>query len=345
MTDSQFHTGPPAFTSLLPGTPALEPVAPLVAERIESYCGSAAIIHSLGAAGDSFAGRYLVEKDGAALFLKVFDERILELQRHSDRVAAFVSGAGVPVILPLPGEPRPFAPGFWGALFPYVDSRFSNGDERELRALGTVVGRAHARLRDFDADEIREAAAEMHRRLIGVASVIAADWLPAEFAPAVRDAVSVYCGAPLAIHDSAQMIHGDCNYTNVLVDRRTGGMFLIDFEESRAAWLNPLFDVAKVIERFVLVPGTGEPLSLGTAMLESYVSAGAKLPASVDFRRILIESNSRALLIRCDKAREGLPLPAAEWRKFIDLTALANRQTPLLDALSGAAIQLAKGAR
>lgn len=346
MTDPHFHTGPPAFTTPLPKTPGLEPVPAAVVQLVEAYCGFAAEVRSLGPVGASFAGRYKVEPEAApSQFLKVFDQRIVELQRHSDRVAAFLADADVPVVLPLPGEPRPFAPGHWGELFPYIDARFSSGDEHELRQLGSVLGRVHLRLRQFDADEIKRAGDEMHRRLIAVARAVSPDWLPAEFAPAVRDAVTVYGETPLAIHDGAQMIHGDCNYTNVLFDRGTSDLFLIDFEESRAAWLNPLFDVAKVIERFVLVPAASDPLRLGTAFLESYAGAGAQLPAAVDLRRILIESNSRALLIMCDKAREGLALPAAEWRKFIELTALASRQAPLLTALSRVAAELTQGGR
>ena len=118
----------------------------------------------------------------------------------------------------------------------------------------------------------------------------------------------------------------------MLFEEPGGRLVVIDFEESRAAWLNPMFDVAKVIERFVLVPELGHPMGLAGSFLDAYRDGGGKVAG--DLRRILIESNDRALMIMADKAREGLPLPAAEWRKFIQLKELAGRHAAFLDRLS-----------
>jgi len=160
----------------------------------------------------------------------------------------------------------------------------------------------------------------------------------ADAAMELRAAADGYAAGPLSIHDAAQMIHGDCNYTNVLIERSSARLTLIDFEESRAAWLHPAFDVAKTIERFVLVSSTDDAPSRAAALLHGYRDGGGRLPAC-DLRRVLVESNDRALMIMSDKTREGLALPAAEWHKFISLKVLANRHAPLLDQLSAAIVR------
>jgi aminoglycoside phosphotransferase (APT) family kinase protein len=334
MTDRGFHTGPPAFTSLLPDAPVEHGVGVELAQRIEAYCGCRGTAASLGKPGPTIEGRYVLRcADREPLFLKIFDERILDLQRHSDRVAAHLAAQEVPVVLPVPGEPRPFGDGFYGEIFPLLDARFSRCDATELRRIGAVLGQLHRALQSFDVEPTRRAAVEMHQRLLSVADAVLGGWTPnAEFAAELRDAARGYRSAPLAIHQGPQMIHGDCNYTNILFDG-VGGLRVIDFEESRAAWLNPMFDLAKVIERFVLVPAPPDARAIALAAIEAYPGAGGAA-ASVDFKQILIESNDRALMILADKHREGLRLPAAEWRKFVELKTLVERQASLLAELS-----------
>jgi Ser/Thr protein kinase RdoA (MazF antagonist) len=336
MSEQAFHTGPPAFTSLLPDAPGEHAVRDDVARSIEAYCGCAAEVSALGRPGETVEGRYVVRCRGRApLFLKIFDARILELQRHSDGVAAHLAAHDVPVVLPVAGEPRPFGDGLCGELFPYLDARFSRCDEVELAQIGTMLARLHRALAGFSSNDTRGAAAEMHARLLAAADAVIAGWTPnPDFTDEVTAAARGYRAGTLVIHQSPQMVHGDCNYTNILF--AGDGLRVIDFEESRAAWLNPMFDVAKVIERFVLVPAKADSRTIALAFLEAYRRAGGALQAA-DFKRILLESNDRALMIMADKQRDGLSLPAAEWRKFVQLKALAEQQSPLLEELSDAA--------
>jgi hypothetical protein len=334
VTDRTFHTGPPAFTSLLPAQPAPHPVSETLARSIREYSGGEGEVLSLGAPGATVEGRYLVRRRGEPLFLKVFDARILELQQHANAVAAFLAGHGVPVVQALPGEPRPFSAGYFGELFPYLETRFADGTAGELSALGGVLARVHRALAGYASAAIMAAAEEMHRRLLSAADTVLSGRIPREaFAAELRSAAHGYAAGPLTIHQHAQMIHGDCNYTNVLFAPGRDRLFIIDFEETRAAWLNPMFDVAKVIERFVLVRSPERPMEVAAAFIDAYAAGGGPIHP-VDLTQVLVESNDRALMIMCDKTREGLSLPLEEWRKFVQLKALAGRQRPLLDALS-----------
>lgn len=336
MAADAFHTGPPAFLTLLPSMPGEEAVAPAFAEQVSRYCGDTVRVAALGTPGRGGAGRYVVRRAGKApLFLKIFDERILELQRHSDRVAAHLDAHGIAVVRSLPNEPRTFAPGLCGELFPYLDARFCHPDRTELIELGAMLARTHLALASFeDRAAVESAGNEMHRRLVAAAEAIADGWQPhASLAAELRDAARGYLSGGVALRRSPQMVHGDCNYTNVLVERHNGRIYLIDFEESRAAWLAPMFDLAKVIERFVLVPSLSDAEGCAADLVAAYGEAGMAAPRG-DLRSMLIASNDRALMIMADKARCGLPLPDAEWRKFVSLKSLAEQSAALLDRIS-----------
>lgn len=336
MTADAFHTGPPAFTTLLPEMPQEMPVPAGFRDAVSQYCGFAAEVTSLGPPGPTIEGRYVVSRQpGERLFLKVFDARIAELQKHSARVAAHLDRHGVPVVRSLEGEPRAFAPGYCGELFPFLDARFSRCDREELSEIGSVLARTHVALASFDgAAEVERSASEMHRRLATAAESILSGSVPhPQFAEPLRAAAQGYLSSAHVIQQPPQMVHGDCNYTNVLVERASGRVYLIDFEESRAAWLNPMFDVAKVIERFVLVPSRADGMDNASAFLAAYRDAGGPLTPA-DLKAVLIASNDRALMIMADKATQGLQLPDAEWQKFIGLKTLVAEQAQLLDRLS-----------
>jgi hypothetical protein len=74
-------------------------------------------------------------------------------------------------------------------------------------------------------------------------------------------------------------------------------------------------------------------MEVAAAFVDAYAAGGGPIDP-VDLTQVLVESNDRALMIMCDKTREGMSLPLEEWRKFVQLKALAVRQRPLLDALS-----------
>jgi thiamine kinase-like enzyme len=53
------------------------------------------------------------------------------------------------------------------------------------------------------------------------------------------------------LYHEAQVIHGDLNYGNILLSKDNEIIF-IDFEDATHTWLNPLYDVAFVLQRFIL---------------------------------------------------------------------------------------------
>lgn len=339
MSSENFLSGPPAFTSLWPDYPRQIAAPAGVRDAIARVIKDATDVKVLGAAGQTIAGRYVVTmQDGLRRFLKVFENEIRALQIHSDQVARRCSACGIPVILALTPDPIDLGRGFSAMLFPFVDARFSGRTVEEVRMIGSLIGRIHGCLESCPmAREIEAAADGMHRRLCATAERIVGGWSAhPRFQPVTLSAARRYLDG-LLIRRQAQMVHGDCNYTNFLFDRHTGSPFVIDFEESRSAWLNPLSDLAVATQRFALVDSADRSPRLAGAVIDGYVAASGRQVRIDDLQRAGEEMIARSVLLMAEKEAEGIAIPDAEWRKFSDLAEIAHGSRALLARLADAA--------
>ncbi|MEZ5446129.1 MAG: phosphotransferase [Gammaproteobacteria bacterium] len=326
MASETYLSGPPAFTSLWPAFPQLSPASRGVREAIVRVMHDVTDVKVLGAAGQTIAGRYVVTMGGGVhRFLKVFENEIRSLQVHSDQVARRCSESGIPVILAMTPDPVAIGDGFSAMLFPFVDARFSDRTVEEVRTVGSLIGKVHRCLEDYPrAREIEIAADGMHARLCATAERILGGWTAhARFQPIALSAARRYI-VGLLIRTHAQMVHGDCNYTNFLFDRHTGEPFIIDFEESRSAWLNPLSDLAVATQRFALVDRSNQSPRLAAALIDGYVAASGRQVRTDDLNRAGEEMIARSILLMAEKEAEGIAIPEAEWQKFFDLAEIAR---------------------
>ena len=327
MTKQSYISGGPAFTSLLPDFPRIGPAPDKVNSVAGEYCGCHVDIVALGTPSEEFSGRYIITEAGSGrqLFLKIFKDSIVRLQRHSDTVAEFLSGHGLTVICALDGEPRPILPGYHGMLFPYLDARFSTLTTHELYQIGEVIAKLHSALLVFPRlDEVARTGKMMFDRLKRTANNISTGFIPAG-APAqlVQLAARSFLVGSWDIFRCPQMIHGDCNYTNFLFERTNNQVWVIDFEESLAAWLNPAFDLAMVLQRFVLMAPSDQTEQLAQALFNGYDNAGGRLPTIPNFYTIIKEITLRSVLILSEKVGKGMQIPQAEWTKFERLMEMA----------------------
>jgi hypothetical protein len=339
MESESYLSGPPAFTSLWPAFPQQNPASRVARDAIVRVMHAVADVAVLGAAGQTIAGRYVVTmEDGVRRFLKVFENEIRSLQVHSDQVARRCSASGIPVILAMTPDPVDVGNGFSAMLFPFVDARFSDRTIDEAKIIGSLIGKVHGCLERYPrARDIEAAADGMHQRLCATARRILGGWAAhPRFQPLALSAARRYL-EELLIRQHAQMVHGDCNYTNFLFDRHTGEPFIIDFEESRSAWLNPLSDLAVATQRFALVDRTSQSARLAGALSEGYVAASGRQVRTDDLHRAGEEMIARSILLMAEKEAQGIAIPEAEWQKFSDLAEIARASCPLLGPLAEAA--------
>ena len=134
----------------------------------------------------------------------------------------------------------------------------------------------------------------------------------------------------------SQPVHADLVYGNILAPLDGGPLVVIDFEDALISWHPPFYDLALVIERFVLVaePDDGRASELAGALLRGYGSVSAAgLRSGLPLRAMLELLSLRALLMLSDIEAAGGMVAPREWEKFFGLHDLAVARTALLARL------------
>jgi Ser/Thr protein kinase RdoA (MazF antagonist) len=121
--------------------------------------------------------------------------------------------------------------------------------------LGSALAKLHTTLVNFpEAHKIARSQRGMRTRMQRRAKALLVDkcWATGELSP-VRTHLLQWLEIDALLNKSeCQVIHNDLNAGNVLQDTK-GNIWFLDFEEAIWSYLPPYFDIAKVIERFILV--------------------------------------------------------------------------------------------
>ena len=121
--------------------------------------------------------------------------------------------------------------------------------------------------------------------------------------------------------NNAQLIHGDLNYGNVLIDKETKKPIIIDFEDATSAWLSPLYDLALVLQRFILMSKRQDKFQSADSLIKGYLTENKlnRLVKSSTLIKILELISVRPLLIISILPMNQRNLYLDEIEKFIEL--------------------------
>jgi len=292
-------------------------------------------------------GHYRVTVGGRVLFIKVLAEDQDPTQVLAESLALAAARRGGPALAASCAIPA--ADGAAIRVYPYIDARFADATPQDADALGATLARLHDALpRGDDLAEIvsrrtRERTDLLERRRRAVLTGEG----PCGPAP---DRLAALAGRfePGRFVAVGRVIHGDANPGNILVDRKTGRPTFIDFETATVSALDPVVDVATVLQRTILI----RPLSreergrLSARLTASYLDASRRPGASPSdgqadaFAGRVAEALSwlcaRNLCLLAEAESRGRVSAAAEWQKFLDLAAAAPVQGAILaEAMPG----------
>jgi hypothetical protein len=135
-----------------------------------------------------------------------------------------------------------------------------------------------------------------------------------------------------------QSLHGDLNYRNAFVptvelDQSSLQVMLLDFEDVKHSVLPVVFELALVIERFILVHDLDNETAVTAAQvfLSSYQNKCLhELNLNkVDWVSILQSLNLRSLCVLSLIENQGGDIPEDEWKKFFYLFECVKQQADL----------------
>lgn len=189
------------------------------------------------------------------LFIKIVPKSFASGLQRSERISSYVYNCGLLTPICSPGFPKVCIDGRVIFAYPFVDGSYLNNSMGDLQRLGSALARLHTVLVSFpDAHKIARSQRGMRARMRRKASELLVNkcWASGELSP-VRTHLLQWLGIDALLNKGeCQVIHNDLNAGNVFQDTK-GNVWFLDFEEARWSYLPPHFDIAKVIERFILV--------------------------------------------------------------------------------------------
>jgi Ser/Thr protein kinase RdoA (MazF antagonist) len=321
---------PPAWLGLAPGLPAEVALDSATADAVRAAFGLSGRVVGL-VPGTLFR----LDRIGAPpLALKLIEPDRREAAARAEAVGSWLADRGLPVPAALPGFPRELADGRLAVALPFVEGRRLEPTAEDLFALGRAVGALHRTLARHPERETWAAATA--RRLADLAAVrseLAAGRIKAGPEPARLQELAAEEQLDFAPAWPTRPLHGDLNPGNILVERESGKIVVLDFEDVFHSVLPVQFELLLLIERHVLVPVADDAAAaaLTRRLLDGYGEAsGTPVAFPVRPADILRARALRSLCVLALGAREGRDGGEDEWIKFLALERQAQARADLL---------------
>ncbi len=144
---------------------------------------------------------------------------------------------------------------------------------------------------------------------------------------------------------SRQSLHGDLNFRNAFVpllegDQVNSSIMVLDFEDVKHSVLPVVFELALVIERFIMVHALKNEkiITLARIFLSNYKERCIHRMdlEAVDWVNVIQSLNLRSLCVLSLIESQGGIIPSGEWYKFFYLFDIAERQAELWRRIAGA---------
>jgi Ser/Thr protein kinase RdoA (MazF antagonist) len=271
------------------------------------------------------------------IFLKQIPPGRQATAERAEAIGRWLADQGVNAGAALAGFPKRLAAGGVVVAMPYFEGRRLRATPEDCRALGKSVAELHAALarhpdreqwRAFTELRLGELTAIRHRCASGGLSVGPdADLLLRLASDRTLDFTCE--GLP------RRPLHGDLNPGNVLVVGETP--LLLDFEDVFHSYLPAQFELALMVERFVLVrvDDDDDAVDLGRNLVGRYrTEIGATLaPMTTDPAEIFRALALRSLCVLALAASNGLVVSDGEWKKFFRLERQAAQRAHVIRAI------------
>ncbi|MGE0456267.1 MAG: phosphotransferase [Vicinamibacteria bacterium] len=328
----------PTWSGLRPGLPAFEPAPEALSRAIQQVTGlRGQVLRARLGSGAPTCARFEPEK-AAPLFLKIVPASRGGSLHETERLARWLADQGLFVNACLPGYPRPFDPTHVVCAYPYREGRRPRAEARDLEALGASLAELHRTLARYpDRARLEEATdarfSQLHRARGELARGRRAGPDPGALLALARDGSSAFQGRSA----TSTPIHDDLNPGNILFTEDSDRPLFLDFEDALHSVLPPIYDLAVVIERIVLVSEVrdSEASALGSRFLAAYRGGGGCAAAGTD-EDLVACIRGRALRALCTLALSEwseVPVEREEWAKFVFLEELARERRDVLRAI------------
>jgi len=267
-------------------------------------------------------------------FLKILKRNDVESQLKADDVARWLSDQGVNTNCLINHSPGKISSRYAALVYPYIEGRYALPDISDMELLGESLAFLHEQLDQCPwQNEIIIRGITHHQKLtdllIRLKKKFPIDSVPSEVISLLTEVESDLLDILI---DSPQVIHGDLNYGNVLINSKGTRITFLDFEDTRVAWFSPLMELSYALERFSLTDDDEQSLVLSRSIYRSYRELGGMAyQYESHLSDILRALSVRALLLlTLVSNNDSWDVPQSEWDKFLVLYKQAINRKALL---------------
>lgn len=320
----------PAWGGLESRPKVYSPVNSDFAQQVRSLLGLEGAVQRLANAGGPSTDFLRIDPlGGHPLFLKVVAAGRSNELALAESIAHWLQNRGVRVVAAISHGHLADGRELWA--YPYHDGHPPEPSGEDMSAIGSELGKLHVALSRHPMvdDWTRETDARL-AKLVLIRDALAAGSLNAGPAPAFLQRIASDGSVdflPQRFNGTGSRLplHGDLNRFNMLID--DSGCTFLDFEDVRHSVLPPIFDLATVFERVVMVNRPADTWGEGcAALLDAYERATGRRIDPAWLPPALKGLALRALCTLADLDPAGRDAP--EWEKFFYLLALADTRFP-----------------
>ncbi|WP_417814249.1 phosphotransferase [Thalassospira alkalitolerans] len=241
----------PAFSGLKSPERTYLELPPEQTSFVCGRTGKKGVVYRLETSARYPCGHYVLRSEGANWFIKIKDPTNNH-NLQSQLIAFEAAGNGAPVVASeLCEDPENF---FKIEIQPFVESRLPKCDPNDASLTGKALAQMHLALRKSEQKAlVRQNTLARHLHLAEIYRDIENKGrLPFPLDITLLDLRgSKPFQFDLAI--DGQIIHGDLNIGNILIEKSSNSACFIDCENMSLSWLSPLVDIGMVIQRQILV--------------------------------------------------------------------------------------------
>jgi len=321
----------PAWEGFIPKDKFLVEVEPFITNQLNTLYNNQVSWQSFSSQNipsTTLDGYYLLRAKDGNLFVKVMSKEHYNQVAEMEEIASELSRNGIKTILAIDGFPK-FSTNHVMIAYPYYPHRFSNFSQSDLVLLGEEIAKLHCSLRSISKRKtiIQKTKYRESKIEEALKSFKTDDYL-------IQHSINQHYSR-LDTSINAQVVHGDLNVGNIIfVDDRP---IILDFEDTIHSFFSPIFDIAFILERFILIPIADDTKAwnLSKAFLISYMENSDK-PLSIKHDSLfdtLISLSLRALGLLSLQIQQNNTISVDEWKKFHFLITHLFEKRPLIERI------------
>lgn len=328
----------PVWHGLNPGLPEPVPLAPDRERQLLKQLQLNGRLVGLRMGQSELNHFRLDPPDSLPLFIKLVRGDHRESIERAETIARWLKNRKLHVAAPIKGFPRALDDGRIAVAMPFVDGRRLATSLEDMSALGELVAELHKQLASHPARaEWENATADRLACLSQVRADLASGRLicgpePRQLCNLAADDRLDFARKDLL----AQPLHGDLNPGNALFDPVARRVLLLDFEDVFHSVLPPIFELALIVERFVLVVARDDASAerCAHALLVSYDrTIDREVHGSDQVGCVLRSLSLRSLCTLALGERDGVQIGVDEWYKFFALEGQARQRASVIERI------------